>query len=66
MSQHDIECHDPLAEDLHSSQLCKRIIEKYLNMRLLRYGQTYTDDVIRQGSCGTRQKLTKLILFKGL
>ena len=64
--QHDIDNHDPLGEDLHSTQLCKKIAHKYLDMRLFRYQQTFTDDIIRKGKIGVRQKLTKSIIFGGL
>ena len=46
--QHNIDNHDPLGEDLHSTQLCKKIAHKYLDMRLFRYQQTFTDDVIHR------------------
>ena len=65
LNQHDIENHDPL-EDLHSTQLCKQIAHKYLDMRLFRYQQQYTDGVIHKGKVGIRQKLNKSLIFSGL
>ena len=61
---HDIEHHVP-PEDLHSTQLSKAVIEEFLNLRLLRYGQEFTAKV-NSNAVGVRQKLTKMILFKGL
>ena len=65
LHQHDIENHDPL-EDMHSTQLCKQIAHKHFDMRLFRYQQQYTDDVIHKGKIGTRQKLNKSLIFSGL
>ena len=35
-------------EDLHSLQLTKAIVDSYLNIRLLRYGQYYTEIVLKK------------------
>ena len=35
--------HEILTEDMHSSQLLKKIISKYLSIRLFRYGKQYTN-----------------------
>ena len=32
--------HEILTEDLHSSQLCKKIIDKYVGLRLMTYWKT--------------------------
>ena len=64
LHEHDIEMHNPL-EDLHFSQVSKAIVEEYLNLRLFRYGQDVTAK-IKMSDLGISQKLTKLILFKGL
>ena len=65
LDEHDID-HEILSEDLHSLQLVKAIIKKYLTMRLLRYGQDFTQTVIQKGKLGLRQQSNKMILFKGL
>ena len=65
LQDHDIE-HEILTEDLHSSQLTKKIIEKYVNIRLLTYGKHYNKDVLHRDKIGVRQQATKLVLFKGI
>ena len=55
---HDIDFHDPF-EDLHSTQISKAIIEEFLNLRLLRYGQEYATKM-------NKKDIGLLILFKGL
>ena len=51
--------------ELHSTQLTKAIIDKYLDVRLLRYGQQYSELVINNNKNGLRQQYNKLILFNG-
>ena len=63
--QHDLDCHD-VSEDYHSTQIMKAVINKYITMRLLRYGQEYTLNVIKAKSLGKRQQLNKAVLFSGL
>ena len=63
--EHDINNHEALSEDLHSSQLKKMVCEKYFTLRLLRYGQHYTENVIQLNNIGLRQQSNKLVLFKG-
>ena len=41
LNMHDLE-HEILTEDMHSSQLFKKIVKKYLTLRLHSYGQLYT------------------------
>ena len=53
-------------EDLHSTQLTKMIIDKYMRVRLLRYGQYFTEMSVVKNKCGMRQKLNKTILFQNL
>ena len=55
-----------IAEDLHSFQLTKNIIDKYFRIRLLRHGQYFNEMVITKGKCGVRQKLNKSVLFQNL
>ena len=55
-----------LNEDLHVTQITKEIVNLYLDLRLFRYGQQYTEMVLKKGSLGMRQKVNKLVLFKGL
>ena len=66
LNHHDLDSHDPLSEDLHSTQLIKSISHRYLDIRLFRYQQKYNDDVIHKGKVGTRQKLIKSLTFSGL
>ena len=63
--QHDIDTHF-INEDFHSTQLMKAIVSEFLNMRLLRYAQEYTEDVVKRNVLGKRQQMNKLLLFSGL
>ena len=65
LNNHDLE-HETLTEDLHSSQLMKKIIEKYVTIRLLTYRKHYSKDVLHKDKIGVRQQATKLVLFKGI
>ena len=56
---------DHQLEDFHSAQVTKAIVEEYLNLQLFRYGQDLRAN-IKMIDLGVRQKLTELILFKGL
>ena len=40
--------HEILTEDMHSSQLLNKIIEKYLTLRLYSYGQLYTKNELHR------------------
>ena len=51
----DIE-NEVVAEELHSIQLTKEIIDKYMRIRLLRHGQFFTEMTILKSKCGLRQK----------
>ena len=42
------------------------ISNKYFTIRLLRYGQQYTERVIQKSNIGLRQQSNKLVLFKGI
>ena len=63
--KHDID-HDFAMEDMHSSQLCRVIAVKYLDIRLYNHGKYFTETVIRKGNIGVRQQSNKLVQFKGL
>ena len=65
LHDHDFDI-DVGTEDLHSLQLTKAITDAYLNIRLLRYGQYYTEMVLKKSKHGIRQQSNKLVLFKGL
>ena len=58
--------HEILTEDMHSSQLLKKIISKYLSIRLFRYGKQYTNDILHKNKIDLRQQFNKIILFKGI
>ena len=64
LAVHDFDTHDPTG-DLHSTQLCKAIAQKYIDIRLFRHQQRVTD-ISRKGKLGKRQQLTKAIMFSGL
>ena len=53
-------------EDLHSTQLTKKIIEKYLKIRLFAYAKDYNKNKLHKDHIGIRQQLNKLTLFKGI
>ena len=42
---HDLDYHNGISEDFHSTQIKKDIIKEFLNLRLFRYGQEYFQDV---------------------
>ena len=65
LHDHDIE-RTSINEDLHSTQLIKRVAEYYFQIRLCRYGQEYTTNVLKKSSIGMRQQTNKILLFKGL
>ena len=51
------------SDDIHSTQITKEIINYFLNLRLYRYGQYYTEIVVKKDKYGIRQKSNKLVLF---
>ena len=53
-------------EDLHSSQLVKKMGVYYLKIRMFRYAQDYTTKVLRKPLIRLRQQTNKLMLFKVL
>ena len=65
--QHDIDNHC-VGDDLHlhSTQVMKAFASRFLKMRLLRYGQEYTQQVIKQDCLGKRQQMNKLMSFYGV
>ena len=64
--QHDIDTHS-VSEDYHSTQIMKAVIKFYLDMRLHRYAQQYTQKLrCASKKLGKRQQLNKLVLFEGL
>ena len=65
LQEHNI-THHSVTEDLHSTQIIKAVINEFINLRLFRYGQEYSRDVLMKENQGKRQQLTKLILFNGL
>ena len=65
LDQHDLD-NEILTEDLHSTQIIKKVVEKYVSIRLLTYGKHFNKDVLHRDKIGMRQQSTKLILFKGI
>ena len=57
---------DHISEDLHVTQITKAIIDNYLDIRLFRYAQFYTENVLKKNKIGIRQQSNKLVLFQGL
>ena len=55
-----------VTEDLHSTQLTKKIVDHYLRIRFFRYGQRYSSIKLKKEKHGLRQQMNKLILFQGL
>ena len=39
---HDLDYHNDISEDFHSTQIKKAVIKEFLNLRLFRYGQEYS------------------------
>ena len=66
LDEHNFDTEFGLAEDLHSTQLTKKIIDMYMKIRLLRYAQYYSQNKLKKDKEGKRQQLTKLIIFNGL
>ena len=67
LNQHDVEhAGDAGNGELHSTQLTKAIIDIYLDVRMSRYGQYYSQMVINKNKIGLRQKYNKLVLIQGL
>ena len=65
LNDHDLS-HDLATEDMHSTQLQKKIVAKYLSIRLHTYGKHYTKSVIQKSKEGVRQQHNKLVLFSHL
>ena len=63
--RHDME-NSNINEDFHSTQIIKSIALKFFMLRLMRYGQEYTQSVLKLKLIGKRKQLNKLILFQGL
>ena len=59
---HDMERATNLDEDLHSTQLIKEVASRFLTLRLLRYGQTYS---MQRKDVGKRNQANKLLHFQG-
>ena len=64
--QHHNDENEFLNEDLHITQSIKEIVSSYFDLHLLRYGQHYSEIVLKNRNEGLRQKVSKLILFKGM
>ena len=47
----------------HLSSLLKRVVSKYIQMRLKTYGKKYTAEIAHGNKVSKRHQLTKLILF---
>ena len=65
LSDHDLENIFEV-QDLHSTQLIKKVIDYYLQIRFFRYGQHYTSVMIKKCKHGMRQQANKMLIFKGL
>ena len=65
LADHDTD-HDLGTEDMHSTQLCRTIAERYCDIRLFNHAKFYNENVINKGKLGMRQQSNKLVLFKGL
>ena len=47
----------------HLSSLLKRVVSKYIQMRLKTYGKKYTAEIAHGNKVSKRHQLTKLIIF---
>lgn len=63
--QHDID-HALIMEDLHSTQLQKSIVNRYLLLRAQTYGRHYRKSVIQHKKEGVRQQHNILVLFNNV
>ena len=63
---HDLEESEFGRDDLPSRQLIKAIINSFLDIRLFRYGQYFTEKTLKKNKSGIRQQSNKLVLFKGM
>ena len=66
LHDHDVNDTDISMEDMHSTQLQKKIVAKYLSLRFRTYGKHYTKSVIQLNKEGVRQQHNKLVLFQNL
>ena len=64
LDQYDKENLVPL-EDLHSTQLSKKIISTYIKIRLYAYEKQFNSELHKK-KIGLRQQSTKLLIFKGI
>ena len=55
-----------VTEDCYSYQLTQEIIEKFMKIRLLRYGQYFREITMQKSKSGIKQKLNKSVIFQGL
>ena len=53
-------------EDIHSTQLKKSVCQKYIQLRLLTYGQKYYTEVLQGNKSGRKQKLNRTAIFENL
>lgn len=65
LDEHDLES-EPFSEDLHSTQLSKRIISMYIKIRLYAYEKQFNMNKLNNNKIGLRQQSTKLLIFQGL
>ena len=56
LDEHDFCNEFGMAEDLHSTQLTKKIVDYYFRIRLLRYGQYISQIKLKKGNEGMRQQ----------
>ena len=62
---HEDGANEILVEDDHKTKLVKCIADKYFTLRLFNYGKKYTKEIANEGKQSDRQRLNKLILFRG-
>ena len=53
-------------QDLHSTQLSKKVISYHLQIRFFRYKQHYSSVEIRKLKHGLRQQSNRILVFQGL
>jgi hypothetical protein len=62
-TDHEDGDNEAVVEDDHSTQLTKRVADKYFTLRLFNYGKKYTREIVNKGKQSDRHRLNKLTLF---
>lgn len=55
-----------LCKDLHETQLLKKIVSSFVQLRLFHHAKMITEKEILKNKTSVRQKLNKLVLFQNV